>query len=378
MIDSKEVQNKIVSFINMRGPSLPVQIARELKIESLFASAFLSELAKEKRIKISNLKVGGSPLYFAEGQEAQLENFQKYFNQKENEAYVLLKQNKILKDSLQDPAIRVALRSIKDFAVPFKNNEEVFWRYMTVSEEEATEIFNKKYNKEIKTEEKKEIIQEPKEIKTEQKQEAKKEEKLEQKKEIEISQKGGEKLSVLEEKNQELPKKQEEVLEKVKEELNKVLGIEDIKKESISEHKQKKAKQKEHLQEPVKQTEQINPFQNPLAAQPKPLKIKPKSEFVLNAIEFINKNFKIIEEKEYKPKEYLCIVEVSSELGPINFLTLAKDKKSITETDLSEFLSIAQAIPLPALVLYTGELNKKAKEYENAYFSIIKTKKMLF
>ena len=70
----KLMQNKeaIVATIASNGPSLPVQIARHVNISLLFASAYLSELYNERKIKMSNMKVGSSSLYYVEGQEAKL------------------------------------------------------------------------------------------------------------------------------------------------------------------------------------------------------------------------------------------------------------------------------------------------------------------
>jgi hypothetical protein len=82
------------------------------------------------------MKVGNSPVYFIQGQEFLLENFSQYFKSKEKDAFLLLKEKKILKDTGQEPAIRVALRAIKDFAIPFKKDEEIFWRYFTTPETE--------------------------------------------------------------------------------------------------------------------------------------------------------------------------------------------------------------------------------------------------
>ena len=134
--DTSEIKEKILSTLRQRGPSLPVHIAGETGLSMLFASAFLSELLSGKKIKISNMRVGNSPIYFIQGQEYLLENFSQYIKSKEKEAFLLLKEKKILKDAEQDPAIRVALRSIKDFAIPFKKNEEIFWRYFIVKKEE--------------------------------------------------------------------------------------------------------------------------------------------------------------------------------------------------------------------------------------------------
>lgn len=147
--DVTQIKEKIISFIRLKGPSLPVHVAKDTGLSILFASAFLSELFYEKRINISNLKIGSSPLYFISGQEPQLENFSKYLKSKEKESFLLLKEKKILKDSELQPAIRVALRGIKDFAIPFKKDEEIYWRYFL--SEEPSEL-----EKEIKNEKKQE------------------------------------------------------------------------------------------------------------------------------------------------------------------------------------------------------------------------------
>ena len=298
MIEQNETHNKIVQILEEKGPSLPIQLAKEIGMSSLFISAFLSELTNEKRIKVSHLKMGGSPLYYLQDQEEQLEKFHKYLHPKEAEAFILLKTNKILKDSEQEPAIRVALRSIRDFSVGFKKNEEIYWKYILIPESDINEILS------------------PKQIK------------------------------------KEIPIKQE-IIEPDPEPIAPILET---------------PQAPEVIQ---------NQFHNPLAIQPKTSmkKEKPKSEFIQKIINRLNNNYKIIEEKEYKPKEYNCLLQVNSDLGPINFLTQAKDKKSVSETDLKKLLSAAQAIPLPALFIYTGKLSKKAQEYTDKYSSILKTLK---
>ena len=174
--DTTDVRKKIVSIINRRGPSLPVHIAKEINLSILFTSVFLSELVSDKEIKISYMRVGSSPVYFVSGQESRLENFSQHLQGKEREALALLKQKQILKDKEQEPAIRVALREIRDFAIPFKKEEEIYWKYYLVPEEvkEETKKEVKKTEKEITEEKPAKTIetekprkkQEKKEIKT--------------------------------------------------------------------------------------------------------------------------------------------------------------------------------------------------------------------
>src|SRR3989344_1919699 len=136
-----EIRDKIKSFIRLRGPSLPIHVSKEIKIETLFTSAFLSELASTKDIKISDMKVGGSPLYFIPGQEEELERYSNYLPGKEKEAFLLLKEKKILKDNELEPAIRVALRSIKDFAFPIiivlEGEKMLYWRFHLIPDLQA-------------------------------------------------------------------------------------------------------------------------------------------------------------------------------------------------------------------------------------------------
>jgi hypothetical protein len=153
--DTHDIKGKIVSVISQKGPCLPVMIAKEAGLSMLFASAFLSELVNENRVKRSRMRVGSSPIYFTHGQEQKLENFSEFLKSKEREAFNLLKETKILKDSEQEPAIRVALRAINDFAISFKDDNDVYWKYFLVSDEEVGKMFGQEA--EIKTMEEKPV-----------------------------------------------------------------------------------------------------------------------------------------------------------------------------------------------------------------------------
>lgn len=132
--DPEPIRQKILAFLETNGPSFPVRIAKEIDMSPLFASAFLSELVNQHKIKLSYMRVGNSPLYMVPGDEARLTHYEDHIKGKEKEAYMLLKERRTLKDSALEPAIRVAMRSIKDFAIPFKRGDELFWRYVTEKE----------------------------------------------------------------------------------------------------------------------------------------------------------------------------------------------------------------------------------------------------
>ena len=141
----------ILSFIKARGPIIPVQVSKEIKDSILMASARLSELLDAKKIKISSLKVGGSPLYYLAGQEEMLQSFASNLSHMEKKAYDLLFQSKVLQDSAQEPAVRVALRQIKDFAVPlnvtYNDKKEVFWKWYVFGNNEAESIIKETLSK---------------------------------------------------------------------------------------------------------------------------------------------------------------------------------------------------------------------------------------
>ena len=271
-----EVNERILAIVKEKGPILPVQIAKEINDNILMASARLSELLSAKQIKISNLKVGGSPLYYFTGQESKLQNFTDNLHGKPKDAYNLLKQDKILRDSAQEPAIRVALREIKDFAVPlqvnYENKAEIFWKwYLTDNKEAELSIKN--------------ILSTKKTM-------------------------------------QEKPK-------------------EEVKKEAIPKPLGK-TEQKKEIQEELKKdtTKKIR-------------KTIDKTSFLKEIHNFLNKTkINIIETKEIKKNNEIdFIVELQTQLGNVRYFCKTKNKKKISEGDLSSALLNAQSKNLPLLFL---------------------------
>lgn len=146
--DAQQIKAKILSTLRLKGPLLPVHIAKEIHQSILFASAFLAELTSEKKVKTSAMRVGTSPIYFLPEQFSRLEKFAEHLKSKEKEAYLLLKEKKFLVDTTQEPAIRVALRAIKDFAIPFEHDAKLIWRYITAPQEEYKKAPGKKAKQE--------------------------------------------------------------------------------------------------------------------------------------------------------------------------------------------------------------------------------------
>lgn len=346
MEEKKDVRADILEYIKRNGPSLPVHLSKKTDLNMLFVGAFLSELSKEKEIKLSHMKVGNSPLYFLSGQEPMLEKFIKNISGKEKEAVLLLQKQGILKDNKQTPAIRVALRSIKDFAVPFKYNNELFWRYFTLPVADVKEIIQIKYKvTETKLEKRSKTIPKPKVRKV-----------------IQIKAETAESIKA---------KAEREIEKQILKEM-KAKQLQE--KDTIPKQSKKAVKQIKLVPETAPVQEEIKAESTKLS---KPKKEKPKSEFVIKVIDSLIKHkIPIIEELSFKKKEYNAIIQANSELGPIKFLLQAKDKKRISVVDLMSLIREAQAKNMLALFLSPGELNKKSQEYALENDSIIKVKRL--
>ena len=293
-----ETNERILSLVREKGPILPVQASKEINENILMTSARLSELLTSKQIKISNLKIGGSPLYYSQGQEHKLQNFTDNLNGVERKAYNLLSQNKILKDSEQEPAIRVALRQIKDFAVPlqvnYKNKIEIFWKWYLVDNKEMELLIKNRLSE---------------------KKEATSEKKL---------QKQQERIS------------QEKLLDAPQEEIHKKEEIKKIKK-TID-----------------------------------------KDLFLKNIHNFFNKSrINIIEKYDIKGNtEIDFLIGIQTLIGNLKYFCKSKNKKKISDADLSSAVIQSQSKNLPLLFLTNGILTKKAQEMLNNEFKNITFKRI--
>ncbi len=142
-------QDKILHFLRMHGPAIPSKVAKMLNTQILFASALLSDLASQGKIRISDLKIGGSPLYYLPGQEERLHQFAAgNLNPKDLQVLNYLREQKVAREADADLLTKVALRSLKDFAVPLRvttaGNSELFWRWHLASAEEASMLIRQK------------------------------------------------------------------------------------------------------------------------------------------------------------------------------------------------------------------------------------------
>lgn len=357
--DTSKIKESILNFLNSEGPNLPIKISKNVKIDSLFISAFLSELIREQKIKITNMKVGTSPIYYIEGTESGLEKFSNYLKPKEKEALSLLKEKNFLEDESQHPAIKIALRSIKDFAKPFKIKDKIFWRYFLTPITEFKKPETSQIQSSTKNEEPRQKNLNPlsKEIKKETP-----DNKLPTSFVSSIQQT----MQKNEEKEKSIETKENPPIEQT---------VKESEEKSLTQ-KFKKESQNSNLQFPTqKKSEFLNPLATSIQTQTK--EETPKPEFCQKIINIINQNnWQIIKEINYKKKEYNALIQIQSDLGPIIFKLLAKDKKTVGEADMSKLLGEAQSIPLPALFMTHGEPKKKANEFLSKYTSILKYKQI--
>jgi outer membrane biosynthesis protein TonB len=275
MIDVQQKKNKIIAFLKENGPSLPVRIAKVIDMAPMFASAILSELLGEKSVKTSNLRVGASPLYLLPGQEQRLEEHADNLKPVEKEAYLRLKEKKVLRDENETPVMRVALKGIKDFAVQMNNGDQIIWRYAFISDEEADDILNRRAKKEEpKKEDQPEVMEdEPKKEKIEK------------------------------------PKKEKKKIEKLP-----------VEKEKIDE----------------------------------------ETDFQEEVREFLSKKkLEVLKEIESSKKEIVATIRVRSNLGDLDFLLVAKNKKTTNEEELQQALQRASHEQMPCLYLIKKEPSKK-------------------
>lgn len=317
-----QTKDLIITFLRARGPSLPVHIARDVNTSPLFASAFLSELYNEGKIKMSQMKVGSSPLYYLPEQLFMLENFSEFLNNREKEALALLKKEIVLSDEQQPPVIRVALREIKDFAIGFHiridGEQRLFWKYFKATETEVKSILSERY---------------------EQKKKMEKQEHQEKHKEIEKThEKQSEKIA------EKTEKATEKHVEKIKEKIKEMEVI----KPEIKKEKEKKQKIIE-------------------------------SEFTRKIKEyFAAKDIEVLQIIEEKKKEFIAKVRIDTLFGKQEFYLIAKDKKKVKEEDLTHVLYKAQNEKMPALFMAPGDIDKKALDTMKDWRNLVKFEKIKF
>ncbi len=340
------ITDRVKQLVRMRGPLIPSQISKEIGTNILMASAILSELASKNDVKISSVKVGGTPLYYVPGQESKLQNYLSSLHQKEKEAFEQLKTNGVMADTSQDPATRVALRQIKDFAKPLEANINgepyLFWKWYLLTNEVA---------------------------------------------EVQIKKIMGLDEAQEQKAGQESQEQQQNQPSAV---IEPVVSSEMQTKTQVQMQAQQTLSQPELQPTPhtvTQQAETINPSPLPVPATVQQLRPQkpgvkkpvaaPATEFTKTVTDFLGKNSVEVESTATASRSELeYVVLLPSPVGKLRYYCIAKNKKTCTDTDISSALIKGQLHKLPVLLLTKGELSKKAQELLSKEIGSIVVKKI--
>ncbi|MBI2151436.1 hypothetical protein HYU21_01775 [Candidatus Woesearchaeota archaeon] len=341
-------QDKIIQFLKMVGPTLPGKVAKAINHPLLIASAALSDLSSQGKVKISNLKVGGSPLYYLPGQEEQLMRFASgNMNPKDLEVLNRLKEKRVFREAEQDLLTKVSVRGLKDFAMPLQvtveGKTELFWKWKLLSEEETYKEIRNVLSANNTTNsmgsapsnEKLDLAPSAQTLVEESGKDTKENHLSEEKKEKNYT---------------------DEDDEENDEEDDKTSKEEDV---NGNGNNSERAINQVNLVKEKNTSEEIK------IKEEKKVKRKPVVNEFLPVLEDFFKKVKIhIEQKETirKNAEMNFMLKVPTAIGQMTYFCKAKQKSKCDEKDLSSAYMEAQMKKLPLLFLYSGEMNKKAEE----------------
>jgi len=371
-------KDKIIEIVR-QGPTYPAKLAKQLGGggDTMLIGAILSTLISSGDLKVSTLKIGGSPLYYVPEQESKLEDFLSYLNDKDKKTFRLLKENQVLQDSTQDPLTRVSLRAIKDFAksfeIDFNKQKLVFWRFYSISREDAV-VLAKKIASDIKSIESEVVEVEASVV-------APVVQRVEQVQEHKPS-------LILDTKPVAVEKPI--IVQQVLEDSSPAI----VSIEKVHEKQEQKHEHHEHHDKSQSEKSQVEKHESPkvhTAKSPKTPKASkpakapkepkqpkaPKAEYnffelILNHV--ASKKLDVISKEKIKKTEYDLILKNHSNNEYI--YCKAKDKPTINEGDLAPALIFAQNKKMPCLFLSTGDLSKTAsilitKEFSGVLFEKI-------
>jgi len=317
-------QETILQFMKTAGPVLPNQVAKHINSNILLASAHLSELSSNGKVKVSKLKVGGSPLYYLPEHRDKLQNFTHNFNPKDQETLKQLKEKKVLQEKNLALLTRVSLRGLKDFALPLNltlnQQKELFWKWFLLSDQEAIDLVKSQFNFRpvpVLTPSPALPISTP------------------------ISPSRPLPTTAVPLTPESAPSPTSEI-------------------QTPLEHKKPYLENKE----PEEQKTEKKSFTQKLKEKFKPRKKTVEDQFTPIIEDFFKERNIEIESKDHirKNTEIDFFVRVPSVVGKLTYFCKAKNKKRCDEKDLSAAYMEAQTKKKPLLFLYTNEISKKAQE----------------
>ncbi|MFW6285593.1 MAG: hypothetical protein ACOC16_00310 [Nanoarchaeota archaeon] len=148
-------KDNLLRYIKQEKAVIPSSVAQVFDTTTTIASAALSELAKEKLIKITYLKLSSTPYYYDPKQSSVLiELGEKHLSKNEKEIFHKLKEKQIVNDNSLTIQERLAIGNIKDFAYQLEltnNNKNFkFWvwyqRNLDDTKSQILEALNPKSN----------------------------------------------------------------------------------------------------------------------------------------------------------------------------------------------------------------------------------------
>jgi len=312
--DKSKVVDDVFEYIKKKGPILPVNVSKIVG-DTLLAGAVLAGLRERNLIKVSHGKIGSSPLYYVDGQEQKLEMLYGYMSTIQKKAFDLIKAKKVLREKDLEPAMRVAMRMVQDFAIPVnvrtKDSTELFYKWYMLSDKETKELIGS-------------ILE-------------------------------GASLAMVsgEQKKSERELHETKVAVQESEGKPKSDEIEKLRRE-LEELKQQIAKKP--FEKPV--DKKISDF--PSASLDDEIK---KDSFLASVVTFCKRNkIEIVEWKIVKRNSEIDMtIKLPSAVGTVEYYCKAKNKKKINDGDLSMAFIQGQNMKLPTLLISPGQLTKKAE-----------------
>ncbi len=311
-------KNQVFEVVRVKGYVVPSDLTREFRTDTFVIGAVLSDLVHDKKLGITSVKIGGSPVYYAPEQKEKLQDLFKYLNEKDRGTFQLLLQQKVLADSEQSPLFRVSLRTIKDYAKPIEvtanGQTYLFWKWYLASEQEINEGLRSYFSR--------------------------------------ISA-----VAPVPPPSPVLPAQSVAPLPLLVQAQAPLVALEPSLKKS-PERKQKKISQ-----------------QQPLVVVPQeapPAVLIPADDFFAQRVAafFQTKNMELLQFSVVKKGEIDCIVAIPSPIGSIQYYCKAKNKKKCSEGEIATAFVAGQMKKLPSLLLVSGEFSKKIlstfdKDYPN-------------
>lgn len=302
MIDKEQV----LQMVKMKGFVVPSDLVRQFHSDTFIMGAVLSDLVHDKKLGVSTVKIGGSPVYYPPESKEKLLDLVKYLNEKDKATFALLQKQKVLSDTEQTPLVRVSLRALKDYAKPIEvtanSQTKLFWKWYLATDEEVHNTLKTLL-----------VQQSPQSLQSS------------------------------------APSLQPQPA---------------VEKEKIKQKEERQA----HLAKPPPSLAPEAPSLALPLSSPQQLPTDPFTQKVINF--FQQKGIVLIEAHLLKKGEVECLVDVPSPVGTIHYFCKAKQKKKCSEGDIATIFVAAQMKKLPALLLTTGEIPKKlgektAVEYPN-------------